>query len=133
MVVAHYWLKSIRALRNSACHNSCIVNGFSSASNRAVFQTPDDMLRSMNVLGFKNTKSRRTKMRNLRVAHIAATLYGSHALCTREPTRARHAEAMDSARRVFDATRPVCPADRTLTGSFDFIMRLVDIWTHRRA
>ena len=87
----------------------------------------------MNVLGFKNIKSRRTKMRNLRVAHIAATLYGSHVLCTREPTRARHAEAMDSARRVFDAARPVGPADGTLTGSFDFIMRLVGIWTPRRA
>lgn len=46
------------------------------ASDRAVFQAPDDMLQSMNALGLKNTKSRRTKMRNLRVAHIAATLYG---------------------------------------------------------
>ena len=39
---------------------------------------PDDMPQSMNAPGLKNTKSRRTKMRNLRVAHIAATLYGSH-------------------------------------------------------
>lgn len=133
MVVAHYWLKSIRALRNSACHNSCIVNGFSSSSDRAVFQTPDDMLRSMNALGLKNTKSRRAKMRNLRVAHIAATLYGSYELCTRESTRARHAEAMGSVRRAFDAARPVCPADGSLTGYFDFIMKLVDIWCPKRA
>lgn len=58
------------------------------ASDRAVFQAPDDMLQSMNALGLKNTKSRRTKMRNLRVAHKAATLYGSYELCTREFTRA---------------------------------------------
>lgn len=64
------------------------------------------MLQSMNALGLKNTKSRRTKMRNLRVAHIAATLYGSYELCTRESTRARHAEAMHSVRRAFDAARP---------------------------
>lgn len=133
LVVAHYWLKSVRALRNSTCHNSCIVNGFSATSERAVFQIPDDMLRSMNALGFKNTKSRRAKMRNLRVAHIAATLYGSHALCTRESTRTRHAEAMDAVRRAFNAARPVCPADGSLAGYFDFIMKLVDIWTPKRA
>ena len=48
------------------------------ASDRAVFQAPEDMLQSMNALGLKNTRSRRAKMCNLRVAHIAATLYGSH-------------------------------------------------------
>lgn len=58
------------------------------ASDRAVFQAPDDMLQSMNALGLKNTRSRRAKMRNLRVAHIAATLYRSHELRSRESTRA---------------------------------------------
>lgn len=63
------------------------------------------MLRSMNALGLKNTRSRRAKMRNLRIAHIAATLYGSYELRTRESTRSRHAEAMNSVRRAFDAAR----------------------------
>ena len=133
MLDEHYVLKSVRALRNASCHNSCIVNGLSASADKAGFPTSGPILTSMNALGLKNTKSRRAKMRNLRVAHIAATLYGSYDFCTRESTRIRHAQAMDSVRKAFDAARPVCPADGSLTGYFDFIMKLVDIWCPKRA
>lgn len=132
MVVSHYWLKSIKALRNSVCHNSCIINGFSSCSDRVNFRTPDDMLSYMSLLGLKNTKSRRSKLRNLRVAHIAAALYGSYEFCTRASTRFRHADAMDSVRRALDEVRPICPADGSLASYFDFIMKLIDIWAPKQ-
>ena len=100
MVVSTTGSKASRHFGNLVCHNSCIINGFSSCSDRVNFRTPDDMLSSMSLLGLKNTKSRRSKLRNLRVAHIAAALYGSYEFCTRASTRFRHADAMDSVRRA---------------------------------
>lgn len=128
MLVEHYVLKSVKALRNASCHNSCIINGFSPAAERSDFYTPAPILASMNAHGLKNTKSRRQKLRNLRIAHIAATLWASSEFCLRETTRLRHAEVMTTVGRAFDSARPLCPTDGSLVSHFDFIMRLVDIW-----
>lgn len=129
----HYVLRSIKALRNSVCHNRCIINGLSSSAEPAGFPMSTVVTDSMNELGLRNSKMRRAKMRNLRVAHVAATLYGSYEFCSRESTRSRHASAMDSVRKAFDAARPACPADGSLTSYFDFVVKLVDIWMPKRA
>ena len=129
----HYVLKSVKAIRNAVCHNSCIINGFSVTSERADFPTSNPIAASMNEHGLKSSKSRRSKMRNLRVAQIAAVLFASSEFCRRESTRTRHSEAMGTVREAFDAVRPLCPADGSLTSYFDFIMKLVDIWTPKRA
>ena len=113
--------------------NSCIINGFSVTSERADFPTSNPIAASMNERGLKSSKSRRSKMRNLRVAQIAAVLFASSEFCRRESTRALHSEAMETVREAFDAVRPLCPADGSLTSYFDFIMKLVDIWTPKRA
>lgn len=128
MLDAHYVLKSVKALRNASCHNSCIINGFSSTAAHANFPTSGPILTSMNAHNLKNTKSRRQKLRNLRIAHIAAALYASDHFCLRETTRSRHAEVMAAVSRAFDHARPLCPADGSLASYFDFIMKLVDIW-----
>lgn len=83
---------------------------------------------AMNRHGLTSSRSRRSKMRNLRVAQIAATLFASEEFCTRKQTRARHAEGMKQVRASFGLARPLSPADRSLVSYFDFIMRLVDIW-----
>lgn len=133
MLVEHYILKSVKALRNATCHNSCIINGLSSESERTGFTTPASILASMNERGLKATKGRRRKLQNLRIAHIVAALWASSEFCVREPTRLRHAEAMDAVREVLDAVRPLCPVDGSLTSYFDFILKLVDIWMPKRA
>lgn len=129
----HYVLRSIKALRNSSSHNRCIINGLSALADRAEFPISTVVTDSMNQLGLRNGKTRRGKLHNCRIAHIAATLFGSHEFCARESTRTRHANAMETVRCAFNSTRPVCPADGSLTGYFDFIMRLVDIWISKRA
>ena len=82
----------------------------------------------MNSLGLKNSKSRRSKLRNLRIAQIAATLYASHTFCVRPSTRGRHAEKMRQAKEALASTLPLCPADGSLAGYFDFFFKLVDLW-----
>ena len=124
----HYVLKSVKGLRNACSHNSCIVNGFSSSSTLAPFPTSGPIVSSMNSLGLKNSKSRRSKLRNLRIAQIAATLYASHTFCVRPSTRRRHAEKMRQAKEALASTLPLCPADGSLAGYFDFFFKLVDLW-----
>ena len=133
MVVEHYTLKSAGALRNAVCHNRCLINGFSSRGPDAAYKTPSTVLASMNQHGIKNGRSRRQKMSNPRISQIASALYLSSILCTRETTRARHAAAMASSLSSLDAARPLCPADGSLGSYFDFIAKLVDIWTPKRA
>ena len=128
----HYVLKSVKALRNAACHNRCIINGLSSSSDRAGFPTSDPIAASMGERGIENSKSRRSKMGNLRVAQIAAALFASSEFCTSDAARARHAEALKAVRKSFDVARPLCRADGSLASYLDFIMDLVDIWVPER-
>ncbi len=124
----HYVLKSVKSLRNAVCHNNCIINGFSRNSEKTGYRTPAPISSSMNELGFKKTKSRRAKLKNLRVAQIAAALYVSHDICPTESARRRHAEAMHGVCDAFRDVQALCPADGSLTSYFDFITKLVDIW-----
>lgn len=133
MLIEHYTLKSVGALRNAVCHNRCLINGFSSTEPRTEFEIPSTVLASMNDHGMKSSKTRRQKMRNPRIAQIASALYASSTLCTRESTRARHSQAMATAVEALDETKPLCPADGSLGSYFDFVARLVDIWTPSRA
>ena len=121
MLIEHYTLKSVAALRNAACHNRCIINGLSSREPATAYETPSTVLASMNERGMGNSRTRRKKMSNPRVSQIASALYLSSELCERDSTRERHAEAMASATDALDETRPFCPADGSLASYFDFI------------
>lgn len=133
MLIEHYTLKSVKYLRNAVCHNSCIINGFSPKAPMIRYTTPRTLVDSMLERGVRATKGRKAKMRNPRVAQIAATLYASSVMCEREQTRKRHASSMASVRAAFDAVRPFCLADGSLVSFFDFILELIDIWTPLRS
>lgn len=128
MLGVHYVLNSVKSLRNAACHNSCIINGFQTSAQRAGYSPPAVLLASMGAHGIRNTKARRAKMHNLRVAQIAASLYASYRFCVRSSTRHRHAALMMDVRDAFSQVEPLCPKDGSLVSFFDFILRLVDIW-----
>ena len=129
MVETHYVLKSVKALRNACSHNSCIINGFDATAAKSGYPTPGSMLSSLNERGVKKGRSRRSKLANLRIAQIAATLYASSAFCTRPSTRRRHAEVMDQVRESLMDNTALCPSDGSLTAYFDFLLKLIDIWT----
>ena len=129
MVETHYVLKSVKALRNACSHNSCIINGFDATAAKSGYPTPGSMLSSLNERGVKKGRSRRSKLANLRIAQIAATLYASSAFCTRPSTRRRHAEVMDQVRESLMDNAALCPSDGSLTAYFDFLLKLIDIWT----
>lgn len=133
MEEVHYVLKFVKSLRNACAHNSEIINGLRTSATQHDYSSDAAMLRAMNAAGIPNNKSRRVKLRNLRVQQIASTLYLSDMLCRRPATRARHATAMRSVRDSFDRLRPLCPANGSLTSYLDFIFKLVDIWLPERA
>ena len=132
MAQVHYVLKSVKALRNACSHNSCIINGFSSSAVQASFPTSDPIGESLTRHGMKRSKARRSKMSNLRVAQIAAALYASSVFCTRPSTMERHGGEMQRAREALSATLPLCPADGSLSAYFEFLFKLIDIWTPYR-
>ena len=65
MMEDHYVLKSVKALRNAAAHNSCIVNGFVSSAKRAGFPSSRPLTDALNAAGMKNSRNRRAKLRNI--------------------------------------------------------------------
>lgn len=124
----HYVLKSVKALRNACAHNSLIVNGFSSGAERAGYQASRAVTTSLAEHGMGKTKSRRAKLRNLRVAQIAATLYSVREFCTRESTRTRHAARLAEVRRYAEGCGVLRRANDGIVSFFDFVLKLVDIW-----
>lgn len=133
MAETHYILKSVKALRNACSHNSCIINGFISSAAKSDYPTPSSMIASMNGHGVKNSKSRKAKLKNLRVAQIAATLFASSEFCVRPSTKKRHAEEMQRVRQSIEAALPLCPADGSLEAYFDFLFKMIDTWITGRA
>lgn len=129
MLDEHYVLKSVKGLRNACSHNSCIINGFSALAAKADFPASKPIIDSMNKLGMKKSKSRKAKLKNLRIAQIAATLFASSVFCPRSTTKERHAFKMKQAKDAIAIALPLCPADGSLSAYFDFLFKLIDIWT----
>lgn len=133
MLDHHYLLKSVKGLRNACCHNSCIVHAFSRNAERAGFSIREPLASSLRENGLKNTKSRKAKLRNLRVAQIAATLYAASIYCNRNSARNRHTTLLNRFHGSVDAARPLFPPDGSLGSYFDFIFKMVDIWLPTQA
>jgi abortive infection bacteriophage resistance protein len=129
----HYVLKSVKALRNACAHNAVTVNGLSASARQTGKPSNLLVLESLTEHGVRNTKSRRAKLGNLRMAQMTSTLYALSAFCARENTLAHHARSFREVERYFEEVRPLCPADGSLASYFDFLWRLVDIWLPERA
>lgn len=128
MAQDHYVLKSVKALRNAAAHNSCIVNGFTSGAEPASFPSSKPITDALNAAGLKNSRSRRAKLRNVRVAQIAATLYSLNSFCQRPSTLSRHAIRFAHVREHFTSHMDYYRANNNIVSFFDFVWKLVDIW-----
>ena len=133
MLQEHYVLKSTKALRNACAHGACLVNGFRAGGPRADYRTNDLIGTSLSEHGMKNGKTRRAKLRNLRIAQIAATLYALDTLCLRESTRERNAERLGAVRGFYEQRRHLFRANDGIVSFFDFLWRIVDIWLPKRA
>lgn len=124
----HYALKSAKALRNACAHNAVIVPGLSSYRERAGYQTNPLIASSLTAHGMRNTKSRRTKLSNLRLEEMSAALYCLSAFGAHSNAVTRDGDALRAARSSYDAIVGILPHDGSLTSYLDFLWRLVDIW-----
>lgn len=133
----HYVLKSVKALRNATAHNSLVVHGLDAQDAPADFPTNALISASLNEHGVRNSRTRRAKLRNLRVAQIAATLWSLDEFCARPSTLARDAARLEAVRaRVQGAAfarGASAGANVAIVSFFDFIWKLVDIWAPYRA
>lgn len=119
-------------LRNAVSHGSCIVNGFGSSGELAGYRPNELITDSLNTAGMRNTKTRRARLRNLRMSQIAATLYMSAALCPNRGTRTRHASCMNDVRVYAESQSHLFGSNDNVKYSFDFIWKLVDVWVPMR-
>lgn len=133
MLEQHYVLRSVKGLRNACCHNNCIVHAFRKDAEDAGYIVREPLASSLKESGLKNSKSRKAKLHNLRIAQIAATLYAASHYCDRDATRSRHIELMNRARDSVESARPLFPSDGSLSAYFEFIFKIVDIWLPPRA
>ena len=98
MLDGHYILKSVKAVRNASAHNCCIVNGIASAGEAKGFPIYEPITNALNAAGMKNSKTRRKKLGNLRIAQISALLYATKAFCSTDAALARNAERFQQAK-----------------------------------
>ena len=133
MLEQHYVLRSVKGLRNACCHNSCIAHAFRKDAENAGYVVREPLSSSLKESGLKNSKSRKAKLHNLRIAQIAATLYAANRYCDRDATRSRHIELMNRVRNSVESARPLFPSDGSLSAYFEFIFKMVDIWLPSRA
>lgn len=124
----HYILKSVKALRNAASHNHCIINGLTQLAGPSGHTTNALITKSLNAAGVARTKSRRAKLSNLRIAQMAAALWCADTSCSRESTRRRNAARLRSLRESYEAAYPRLRHNSTIVSFFDFLWKLVDIW-----
>ena len=133
----HYVLKSVKALRNACAHNSLLVHGLDAQDAPADFPTNRLLSDSLNGHGMKNTRTRRAKLKNLRVAQMAAALWSLDEFCARPSTRARHAERLAAVRHRVQSAEftqsPSAGANKSILSFFAFVWKLVDIWAPKRA
>lgn len=133
MAQEHYVLKSVKALRNATAHNSCIVNGFTPRAEKAEFPVNALLADSMTALGIKNSKTRRAKMGNLRIAQMGSALWALRRFCTSAHTLERDAARIDALRSRVDSSSSLYAKTNSIMPYFDFLWKLVDIWLPARA
>ena len=133
MLQEHYVLKSVKALRNATAHGSCIVNGLTKKAERAAYVANALVAESMSEAGMPSSKTRRAKMRNLRVAQIAATLWAVRKFCPEETCQRRHALRFAELEAFIAETGVLSRAGDGIVSFFDFLKKLVDIWIPKRA
>ncbi len=85
----HYLLRCSNALRNAAAHSSAIINGFSANSPESPIRTPNEVALALEKAGI-NKRSRRSKMKNIRIQQIVILAY-SHSHFVTSDTSKEHA------------------------------------------
>lgn len=128
MLQEHYVLKSVKSLRNACAHNSCIANGFRHAEGRTPYRTPTLITDALNAAGIGNSKSRKAKLSNPRIAQIAATLYAVSSFFESKSAISRHANRMADVRRFAESNASLVAPNDGILSFLDFIWKLVDAW-----
>ncbi len=70
----HYLLRCSNSLRNAAAHSSAIINGFSAIAPESPIRTPNEVASALEAAGI-NKRSRRSKMRNIRIQQIVVLAF----------------------------------------------------------
>ena len=128
MLDQHYILKSVKAVRNAAAHNCCILNGLTASGDAKTFPISEPITRALNEAGMKNTKTRRKNLSNLRMAQIAAVLYSTSALCKRDSALTRNTAKFQQVKKRIEGDMPLYRTNNAAASSLAFIVKLIDIW-----
>ena len=81
-------------LRNASSHGNCVVNGFSRDFANSAYTPRGIIADALKGAGLTNSKNRRAKMKNLRIAQIVSTLWALDRFCTRDSTKRRDAKLL---------------------------------------
>lgn len=132
----HFLLKSAKALRNACAHNSLLVHGLNARDSPASFPTNLLISNSLNARGMRNSRTRRAKLKNLRIAQISSALWALDHFCKRPSTLERHAIRLAAVRSSVEKSRfaqtPSAGTNMAIISFFGFLWRLVDIFVPNR-
>lgn len=70
----HYLLRCANSLRNATAHSSAIINGFNTNAPASPIRTPSEVASALETAGI-NKRSRRSKMRNIRIQQIVVLAF----------------------------------------------------------
>ena len=126
----HFLLLPIRAVRNAAAHNNCILNDLSSSgSNTEKTEAADqEVTRALGLVGTISRDTISSKMRNIRIQQVVTLLYVHKALVSSLGVRSnRNKEINDFTKRMLRNLDYYKDND-TITSTFIFLQRIVDNW-----
>ena len=117
----HYLLRCSNSLRNAVAHSSAIINGFSANAPESPIRTPSEVASALEAVGI-NKRSRRSKMRNIRIQQIVVLAF-SYSHFAHSPNRENAASRLSLLESRVAEHGCWYEKNTLLTSSFAFLSR----------
>ena len=117
----HYLLRCSNSLRNAAAHSSAIINGFNANAPESPIRMPSEVASALEAAGI-NKRSRRSKMRNIRIQQIVVLAF-SHSHFANGPNRKSVASRLSLLENRVDEHGCWYEKNTVITSSFAFLSR----------
>ena len=125
MVDDYYLMLSIKALRNAAAHNNCLINDL---EPRSSYKTQYFIMQELNKIGI-GKKTRKRKMGNIRIQQIVTLLFTHKKIVTSPGVHNYQSKVLHKlvSERMFRNIEYYKDND-TIKATFNFLKIVIDNW-----
>lgn len=119
-----YLLLTVKAIRNAAAHNNCIINDLNGKDNKI---RPNDRMVQALSTGFSRNE-KRNRLKNERICQIVTLLFTHSAIVTSQSARQRRGESLKLLIDRMYKNIDLYAKNDTILTNFSFLKRVVDLF-----